>query len=102
MGLLDLLTGKKTKLIKEALEEGAAIIDVRTPSEFKMGNVDGSINLPLNKVQSSINKIKKINKPILVCCASGMRSAQAASIMQNAGISNVINAGSWSRIYRLI
>ncbi|MFA9388761.1 MAG: hypothetical protein ACERKD_03085 [Prolixibacteraceae bacterium] len=49
MGLLSNLFGKRKKAILEALENGAKIIDVRTVSAFKTGNVDGSINIPFSQ-----------------------------------------------------
>ena len=59
MGLLSNLFGKRKRALLEALENGAKIIDVRTVSEFKSGNVDGSINLPFNQLNDkSIKRIK--------------------------------------------
>lgn len=104
MGILSSLFGnKKKQLMLEAIENGAKVIDVRTPGEFKSGNVKGSINIPLDKLNdASIKKIKKLNAPILVCCASGMRSASAASILKHNGINDVFNGGSWFKVDRLM
>ena len=102
MGLFSNIFGKKKQALLDAIAHGAAVIDVRTPGEFKSGNVDGSHNIPLDKINSSIKKLKKINKPILVCCASGMRSASAAMILKQNGIDNVFNGGSWTKVNRLI
>ena len=55
------------------------IIDVRSPEEFKNGNVAGSINIPLNEIQQRIEEIKKLPYPLILCCASGNRSGQAAA-----------------------
>ena len=96
MGILDILGfGNKRKLkIEEALANGAVIIDVRTTGEFSMGNVDGSINIPLDTLRVKANEVKKMKKTILLCCASGMRSASATVILKNRGI-ECYNAGSW-------
>ncbi|WP_291117802.1 rhodanese-like domain-containing protein [Flavobacterium sp. UBA6135] len=98
MGLLDILGfGSKTNSIQEFKEKGAVIIDVRTVDEFKNGHITGSKNYPLGSLSSKINDIKKANKPVIVCCQSGMRSSQAASLLQKNGI-EVINGGGWSSL----
>lgn len=104
MGIFSSLFGNnKKKLMLEAIENGAKVIDVRTPGEFRTGNVKGSVNIPLDKLNdASIKKIKKVNAPIIVCCASGMRSASAASILKQKGITEVYNGGSWFKVNRLM
>ena len=95
MGLLDFLgLGSKTESIKEFLAKGAIIIDVRSSAEFVGGHIKNSKNIPLNGIQNKINEIKKFNKPVIVCCQSGMRSSQAASVLKQSGI-EVINGGGW-------
>lgn len=79
------------------IENGAVIIDVRTTGEFAGGHIKQSINIPLDKLEDSIKKIK--NKgPIIVCCASGMRSGSAKSILSRHGFTEVYNAGSWTNL----
>lgn len=70
------------------------IIDVRTPGEFGGGNVAGSKNIPLNEIPMRINEIKSMKAPLVLCCASGGRSAQATQIISKEGI-ECYNAGSW-------
>ncbi|MDE3236409.1 MAG: rhodanese-like domain-containing protein [Bacteroidota bacterium] len=79
---------------KELLQSGAVIIDVRTKAEYQGGHIKNSINVPLNNLQSHISKLKK-DKPVITCCASGMRSASAKSILKSAGFDQVYNGGSW-------
>lgn len=76
------------------MQQGAQIIDVRTPAEFKSGHIKGSLNFPLQGLQSNLSKINK-NKPVITCCASGMRSASAKSILKSAGFNEVHNGGGW-------
>lgn len=76
------------------LEKGAVIIDVRTKGEFQGGHIKGSINIPLQSLESNLSKIKK-DKPVITCCASGMRSASAKSILKSKGYTEVYNGGSW-------
>ncbi|MBI1836292.1 MAG: rhodanese-like domain-containing protein [Flavobacteriia bacterium] len=70
------------------------IVDVRTRSEFSGGNVGRSINIPLNEIQERIEEIKKLQQPIILCCASGGRSEQAVHLFKSLGI-NCENGGSW-------
>jgi rhodanese-related sulfurtransferase len=98
MGLLELLgLGSKNDAIQEYKSKGAVIIDVRTIEEFKQGHINGSKNYPLSSLSSKISDIKKQNKPVIVCCQSGMRSSQAASILKNNNI-DVINGGGWQSL----
>lgn len=98
MGLLSMLgLGGKTESMKEFMEKGAVIIDVRSPAEFQGGHIKGSKNIPLNTIGNQIDAIKKLNKPVIACCASGMRSAQATSILKSNGI-EAINGGGWSSL----
>lgn len=86
--------GAKKEQIIDMISRGGIIIDVRSQAEFKGGNVPGSKNIPLDTISGKANNIKKLNKPVIVCCASGMRSGQAASILKSKGV-EVINGGSW-------
>jgi phage shock protein E len=79
---------------KELIQNGAQLIDVRTVSEYKTGHIKGSINIPLQSINSGMSKLKK-DKPIITCCASGNRSGVAKSILLNHGYSEVHNGGGW-------
>lgn len=97
MGILDFLFGNKQDNIKEFQSRGAIILDVRTAGEYQQGAIPGSKNIPLQTISSKINEIKKLNKPVITCCASGMRSGSAASILKSNGI-EAINGGGWMRL----
>lgn len=86
---------------KDLVQEGAQIIDVRTPGEFQTGHIKGSVNIPLQNLQNGISKIKK-DKAVIVCCASGMRSASAKSILKAKGYNEVHNGGSWNGLQQSI
>lgn len=79
---------------RELLKNGAQIIDVRTKGEFQSGHIKGAINIPLQSLESNLNKIKK-DKPVITCCASGMRSASAKGILKSNGFQEVHNGGGW-------
>ncbi len=75
-------------------QKSKTILDVRSPIEFQGGHVEGSLNIPLQEIMNKIDQIKKLPKPIILCCASGMRSHQATILLQNQGI-DCQNGGSW-------
>jgi rhodanese-related sulfurtransferase len=85
----------------QLLRDGAQIIDVRTIAEFKRGHISGSVNVPLQSLSQSMGKISK-NKPVITCCASGMRSATAKTILKSSGFSEVYNGGSWMSLEQKI
>ena len=94
MSLLGKLFGMKSVNYQQLVQEGAVIVDVRSPGEFQGGHIKGSINVPLQSIQSSLGKIPK-NKTVITCCASGMRSASAKSLLKSAGYAEVHNGGGW-------
>jgi len=79
----------------QLLKEGAVILDVRSKNEFSGGHIKGSINIPIDQISDNIHKLKDKNKAIITCCASGMRSASAKSILESKGYNRVYNGGGW-------
>lgn len=75
---------------------GAQLIDVRTPGEFQSGHIQGAKNIPLNTISSKLSSIKK-DKPVVLCCASGMRSGSATNTLKSKGY-EAYNAGSWKSL----
>ncbi len=83
--------------IEEILRSGTAtVVDVRSPGEFEGGHVKGSLNIPLHDIPERLEEFKNM-KNIVLCCASGNRSGQAASFLKRNGI-DCENAGSWSNL----
>lgn len=78
---------------------GAQIVDVRTPEEYHGGSVAGSINVPLQGLERGISRIRK-ERPVIVCCASGMRSASAKGVLERHGFTEVVNGGGWAGLQR--
>lgn len=76
------------------MKNAMTIIDVRTPGEFRMGNVSGSINIPLNEIHLRLEEIKQMPQPLVLCCASGNRSSQATTLLRSRGVA-CENGGSW-------
>mgnify|MGYP003477600691 FL=1 len=79
------------KIIAENL---GTIVDVRTYGEFSGGSVLGSINIPLNEIPARIEELKAMKAPLVLCCASGMRSGQAHHYLSQNDI-ECYNGGSW-------
>ncbi len=102
MGFLSRLFGGGANPLAEILEQGATIIDVRTPGEFAGGSVPGSINIPVDQVKHKLSKIKKMRTPLVLCCASGMRSAGAVAFLKSNQIQDVHNGGRWYKVESLL
>ncbi len=79
------------KIIKE---KQGTIVDVRTTEEFRGGNAEGSINIPLQEIERRIEEINTLKQPLVLCCASGNRSGQATQYLMQQGI-ECCNGGSW-------
>lgn len=79
----------------ELVKKGAVIVDVRTKGEYAGGHIKGSINIPLDQLRNQLNKIADKKKPVITCCASGMRSASAKAVLKGAGYEEVYNGGGW-------
>lgn len=82
--------------LKDLINKGAILIDVRTRTEFNGGHVKNSKNIPLDEIDSNLSKLDKQQTFILVC-ASGMRSRSATSMLKRNGFGNVYDGGCWSR-----
>lgn len=95
MGILSLFGIKsKEEQVKEALAEGAVIVDVRTPQEYNEGHISNSLNIPVQQIESRVSTLKKKNKTVILCCKSGGRAGRAKVILQKNGI-KAVNGGSW-------
>lgn len=93
--------GPKTDY-KALVQKGAIILDVRTKGEYDSGNIKGSLNISVDQLSNNLGKLKDKNKPIITCCASGIRSTSAKSILKANGFTQVYNGGSWSGLQRKI
>lgn len=80
--------------LPELLRRGAVVVDVRGPEEYAAGARPGSLNIPLGALADRAKELDA-SKPVIVCCASGTRSAVAAGILASKGFKEVVNAGPW-------
>ena len=83
--------------LSQLIKDGAVIVDVRSKAEFATGHVKGSINIPLEQIGASAEKLKSHNH-IITCCRSGNRSRMALRTLQSKGLKNVTNGGSWQNV----
>ena len=84
------------------VKQGAVILDVRSKGEYSGGHIKGSINISVDALSKNLAQLKDKSKPIITCCASGMRSASAKNILKSSGYLNVYNGGSWNGLQQKI
>ncbi len=94
MGFLDFIFGSKKRQVDEFLENGAVILDVRSQREWDAGHIENAVHIPLDQLNNRVDEIKKLNKPVVTCCASGVRSAKAAKFLNLNNI-EATNGGGW-------
>jgi phage shock protein E len=78
--------------VLERIKAGATVVDVRTSEEFADGAYPGALNIPVQELGSRAGEIPK-DKPVVVYCASGARSAFAARVLKANGWKDVLNGG---------
>jgi phage shock protein E len=79
-------------------DPACTIVDVRTPAEFMGGHVVGSINIPLQEVPDRVEDLRRMARPLVLCCASGNRSGQATYFLEQHGLDQVYNGGGWLQV----
>lgn len=85
------------------LQNGALIIDVRTPGEFSAGHLPKAINLPLDGIETSLpRRVKDKSQTLLLHCQSGVRSGMAKRKLTALGYANAFNLGSYGRAARIL
>jgi phage shock protein E len=77
---------------RQLVADGAHLVDVRTPREYAQGALPGAVNVPLQNLLSGIQQLEK-DKPIILYCASGARSQQAAQALSLFGHVSVHDLG---------
>jgi len=85
--------GNKKQELATKIEQGARVIDVRTAEEFSDGHYPNAVNIPVDAMRSRLGDFGPKDKPVIVYCASGARSAMAAQVLRSQGYSDVTNAG---------
>ena len=86
--------------VKDKIKAGAKIIDVRSAAEFADGSYPGAVNIALNLLPAKMDSLGPKDQSIVLYCASGARSAQAARLLKQEGFTDVVNAGGLGDIPR--
>ncbi len=88
---------------QSCLEQGAKVIDVRNPSEYRAGHLPGTINIPLSDLREQIAaQAPNKEQVLLLHCASGGRSGMGARLLKQAGYANAFNLGSYGRAQKIM
>lgn len=99
--MFDLLFGLGGNKLKKLLRNGAVIIDVRPAHAFDgRGRIPDSINIPMDRLPINLERIKSMNRPIIICCEYGNDCSQAARLLKEKGVKEVYNGGNWQTLYR--
>ncbi len=101
MSLLSKIFGRKAKFYRELLDQGAIILDVRSPQEYDQGHISEAKNIPLDQLKIHMEKIQAWNKPVITLCRSGVRSSRAASLLRAQGV-EAHNGGAWDRFQQKV
>jgi len=84
------ITAQEFKKKLKEMREGSIFLDVRTPGEYKSCHIEGTINIPLDILNSRLNELEKYDK-VYLQCGTGMRSKKACLALSKAGLKNVVN-----------
>ena len=76
-----------------ALAAEVRIIDVRSPGEYAGGHLDGALNVPVDALYGIGAHVPVKSTPLVVYCASGVRSRSARAALLKAGYTRVDDAG---------
>jgi phage shock protein E len=85
-------------VVKDKISKGACVIDVRTPEEFAQGHYSGAMNIPVGELMVRLKEIGRADKPVVIYCRSGRRSAMAKQILIDQGFTDVTDAGAFENM----
>ena len=81
---------------RQLVDEGAVLLDVRTPEEFRQGHPEQARNIPVQELAQRMAELGPPGTKVVVYCASGGRSAMAASLLSRGGYPDVFDLKSVS------
>ncbi len=92
MQQLQAADGVEAKQAQEMVRQGALLLDVREPEEYSAGHAPDAKLIPLGQLGARLQELSAYkDRPVVVMCRSGRRSAQAVELLQEAGFSRVSN-----------
>lgn len=78
---------------REMVKNGALLLDVRTPDEFRGGHLDGALNVPVQELGGRVSELGDPGRPVVVYCQAGGRASMAEQLLRRAGFQEVFNLG---------
>jgi rhodanese-related sulfurtransferase len=81
----------------QLVADGAVLLDVRSPQEFASQHLADAVNIPVGQLKGKLDEVRQFARPVVVYCASGMRSRKAKRILENAEIQDIHDLGPLSR-----
>jgi phage shock protein E len=78
---------------RRLVDQGALLLDVRTPGEFAGGHLPGAVNIPVDDLPAELRQLPDPGRVIVVYCRSGMRSSRATGLLRRAGFETVHDLG---------
>lgn len=88
---------KSCQETRRLLDEGARLVDVRTPDEYRTGALQGAINHPVQWMAAGEVPADK-ETPVVVYCVTGQRSRMAKQVLKDAGFRHVHDLGGFQNI----
>jgi phage shock protein E len=82
----------KCEEIRELVEQGGQLIDVRSSQEFTRGALKKAVNIPLESIPHHTESIDR-EKPVMLYCVSGMRANVVKQFLESMGFNQVYNLG---------
>lgn len=102
MGLFGMFTQKDSdQNIKEYLNKGAVVLDVRTQQEWDEEHLSSAKHMVLNSIPDHVDELKQLEKPLIAVCKSGGRSEQATQFLKAQGL-DIINGGPWQNVAQFV
>lgn len=81
---------------RQLVDQGARLVDVRSPEEYAGGHIDGAVNIPVGQIEARASELGDKHGSIVVYCRSGARSSRAKAALESAGFTAVENLGAMS------
>ncbi len=77
--------------VVKLINAGATVLDLRPADKFAAGHIIGSVNIPAGELEGRESAVaKKKDRPVILCCETGMSSGRAAGLLRKAGYSSVL------------
>ena len=82
---------------RQLIADEGVLVDVRSPHEFATNPLPDAINIPVDELEGRLDQLRQLARPVVLYCASGMRSHKASKILQRAELEDIHDLGSLSR-----